>query len=63
MSTDFGHGYYRSARYHGLSRKRQIIDLTLDDLHTMQLDMIDEAVQLSDLQEAKDVIDWIKNRD
>lgn len=50
--------YYRVS----MSRKRQIIDAALDELHTLQLDMIDAAVDCSDLQEAKDVINWIKER-
>lgn len=43
-------------------RKRQIIEQTLDQLHTMQLDMIDEALEKSDLREAKEVIEHIKNK-
>jgi len=45
-----------------MNRKRQIIDATLDELHTLQLAMIDQAVDYSDLQAAKEVIDWIRNR-
>jgi hypothetical protein len=48
--------YYRVS----MNRKRQIIDATLDELHTLQLDMIDQAVEYSDLQEAKELIDWIR---
>ena len=36
-----------------MSRKRQIIDAQLDELHNMQLDMIDAAVEQSDLQKAQ----------
>jgi len=43
-----------------MNRKRQVIDATLDELHTLQLDMIDQAVEYSDLQEAQDVIDWVR---
>jgi hypothetical protein len=43
-----------------MNRKRQIIDATLDELHEMQLAMIDAAVDCSDLQEAREVIDWIR---
>jgi len=46
--------------YYNFNRKRQIIDRQLDELHTMQLDMIDRAVEYSDLREAKEVIDWVK---
>ena len=48
--------YYRVS----MNRKRQIIDATLDELHNMQLDMIDQAVEYSDCREAKELIDWIK---
>ena len=48
--------YYRVS----MNRKRQIIDATLDELHNMQLDMIDQAVEYSDCREAKELIDWIR---
>ena len=43
-------------------RKRQIINTVLSDLHNTQLDMIDQAVDQSDLSDAKAVIDWIKEK-
>ncbi len=43
-------------------RKRQIIDKFVDDLHTVQLDYIDEAVEKSDLRQAKELIEYIKNK-
>lgn len=49
--------YYRVS----MNRKRQIIDAQLDELHNMQLAMIDEAVELSNLQQAKELIEYIKN--
>lgn len=51
---------YAPKPYYTMNRKRQIIDAQLDELHNMQLDMIDEAVALSDLQQARDVIDYIR---
>lgn len=50
--------------YHHVSgwRKRQTIDRVLNEMHSTQLDMIDEAVEKSDLQQAKDVIEYIKNK-
>lgn len=48
----------------GLSRKRRIIQLQLDSLHTMQLDMIDEAVEGKEREgfpEAAQVIDYIRS--
>lgn len=52
---------YAPKPYYTFNRKRQIIDRQLNELHTMQLDMIDQAVEYSDLRDAKDVIDWIKS--
>ena len=43
-------------------RKRQIIDAMLDELHTQQLDLIDEAVEMSDLSDAKAVIEFIMQK-
>lgn len=39
---------------------RVVIDSLLNELHTMQLDYIDEALEKSDLKEANEVIDYIK---
>ena len=41
---------------------RVVIDQLLDDLHTIQLDYIDEAVDKSDLSDATAVIQWIKEQ-
>lgn len=49
--------YYRVT----MNRKRQIIDAQLNELHTIQLDMIDQAVELSDLRDAQELIEYIKN--
>ena len=46
--------------YYYFNRKRQVIDRQVDELHNLQLDMIDQAVALSDLREAKEIIEWIK---
>ncbi len=48
--------YYRVS----MNRKRQVIDAMVDELHTIQLDMIDEAVKYSDLAQAKEIIDYIR---
>ncbi len=60
---NFGNGYYRSARYYGLSRKRQIVDLTLDELHEMQMAMIEDVVTAKESQgfpEANLVINHVR---
>jgi hypothetical protein len=51
---------YAPKQYYSFNRKRQIIDVTLDELHNLQLDMIDQAVDRSDLREAREIIDWIR---
>jgi len=48
----------------GLSRKRKIIQLQLDALHTMQLEMIDEVVEAKEREgfpEATQVIDYVRS--
>lgn len=48
----------------GLSRKRKIIQHQLDVLHTIQLDMIDEAVEAKECEgfpEAIEVINYIRS--
>jgi hypothetical protein len=57
--VNYSNQYYKSARY-SLNRKRQIIDAIVNNLHNTQMEMIDEAVDRSDLREAKDVIDYIR---
>lgn len=59
--NDYGRINY-SVRYTGLNRKRQIIDSMVNELHQMQLDMIDAAVEYSDLQQANEVIKFIKEK-
>lgn len=44
-------------------RKRQILQSTLNELHETQLQMIDEAVERSDLSQAKELIEYIRNKE
>ena len=53
---------YAPKPYYTFNRKRQIIDAQLNELHQMQLDMIDQAVEYSDLREAKELISWLKSK-
>jgi hypothetical protein len=59
-------GNYKNINYHvtynGLNRKRQVIDNLLEDLHNMQMQMIEEALSHSKLSEANDVINHIKEK-
>ncbi len=48
--------------FSGLNRKRQIIDKTLEDLHNMQMQMIEEAVEGSNFKQANEVINYIKGK-
>ena len=45
-----------------LNRKRMILQHLLDDLHMAQLEMIDDAVDYSDLRDAKELITYIKEK-
>jgi hypothetical protein len=50
--------------YSGLNRKRQVIDQVLNDLHTMQMDMIEQVVQIQEARgypEAREVINRIRS--
>jgi len=62
---DFGNAY-RNAKYtvryaSKMNRKRQVVNKLLDELHNSQLDMIDLAVEQSDLSQAQAVIDRIRS--
>ena len=58
MTPDYSARYYQSV---SMNRKRQIIDQQLDELHSIQLDMIDEAVKQSDLSQAREIINYIRS--
>lgn len=58
MTPDYSARYYRSV---SMNRKRQIIDRQIDELHNIQLDMIDAAVESSDLAEANTIINYIRS--
>jgi len=58
MVPDYSARYYRSV---SMNRKRQIIDCQLDELHNLQLAMIDQAVKLSDLSQANEIINYIRS--
>ena len=57
---------FRNAKYtvryaSKMNRKRQVVNKLLDELHNSQLDMIDRAVEYSDLSQAQAVIDRIRS--
>jgi hypothetical protein len=54
MNSDYKKHYYDVVKM--TINKRVIIDNALNNLHEMQLNMIDQAVEYSDLQQAKEVI-------
>lgn len=59
---DYSNQYYRSAKY-SFNRKRQIIDAVCDELHELQMQMIECAVAIKEGQgfpEAREVIDHIR---
>jgi hypothetical protein len=45
-----------------MNRKRQILDHLINDLYDQYWEMIELAVESSDMQESKDVIDYIKSK-
>lgn len=53
---------YKSITYTVNGDSMGTVNLTefLNDLHSVQLDCIDEALEKSDLREAKEVIEYIK---
>ncbi len=55
---------YRSITYTVNGESQGTVDLTgfLNELHDIQLDYIDEALELSDLREAKEIIAYIKEK-
>lgn len=60
---DYSNQYYRSVKY-SLNRKRQIIDAVCDDLHNMQMEMIENAVSIKEGQgfpEASEVINHVRS--
>jgi hypothetical protein len=62
MNPDYSDNSYGPVRY-SLSRKRQIINKTLEELHVMQMAMIDAAVlakEYAGFPEANEVIDRIR---
>jgi hypothetical protein len=62
MNPDYSNNSYGPVRY-SLSRKRQIINETLEELHAIQMDMIDAAVSVKERQgfpEATQVINRIR---
>jgi hypothetical protein len=62
MNPDYSQGNYRTVRY-SLNRKRQIINETLAELHTMQMEMIEDAVlarEYAGFPEANEVINYIR---
>lgn len=59
---NYSNQYYRSAKY-SINRKRQIIDAVCDELHEMQMHMIEHAVQIQEgkgFPEAVEVINRIR---
>jgi len=58
-NLDYSGGYYKNIT---VNRKRQIINKFIDNLTNMQLDMIDQAVEYSDLRDAKEIIKYIQSK-
>jgi hypothetical protein len=60
---DYSNQYYRINKI-SLNRKRQIIDHMVDDLHLMQMQMIEDVVSIKENQgfpEANEVINRVRS--
>jgi len=57
MKPDYSPRYYKSV---SLSRKRQIVDAMLEDLHEQYFAMIEQALEYSDMQQARDIIKYVQ---
>ena len=51
---------YQRVEYTSANRKRQIIDAMLEELHDMHAEMIEQAMEYSDFEEARKVIAHIR---
>jgi hypothetical protein len=63
MNPDYSNRYYRTVKYSGLNRKRQIINRTIEELHAIQIAMIEEAVRSKEslgFPEANEIINHIR---
>ena len=58
MTPDYRPRYYQTP---SLNRKRQIIDNLLEDLHGQYFDMVERALEHSDMQQSRDIIDYVKS--
>lgn len=57
MNPDYSNKYYKSISF---SRKRQVINAMLEDLHNAYFDMIEQALEVSDFRESQEIINYIK---
>jgi hypothetical protein len=59
MNPNYGRNF---TGYNSLNRKRQIINATLEELHTLHEQMIEAALERSDWNEAIDIIRYIQEK-
>lgn len=45
-----------------ISYRGQVISRLLNDLHAQHEHMIEQALEYSDMQQARDIINWIKDK-
>lgn len=57
MTPDYSPRFYKSS---SLNRKRHIVDAMLEDLHEQYFSMIERALEHSDMQQARDVIEYVQ---
>ena len=57
MTPDYSPRFYKRV---SLNRKRHVVDAMLEDLHNQYFDMIERALEHSDMRQARDVIKYVQ---
>jgi hypothetical protein len=57
MTPDYSPRFYKSQ---SLNRKRHVVDSMMEELHNQYFDMIERALEHSDMRQARDVIEYVQ---
>jgi uncharacterized protein YlxP (DUF503 family) len=57
MTPDYSPRFYKSQ---SLNRKRHVVDSIMEELHNQYFDMIERALEHSDMRQARDVIEYVQ---
>lgn len=58
MTPDYSPRFYKSQ---SLNRKRHVVDSMLEELHNQYFDMIERALEHSDMRDAREVIKYVQS--